>query len=77
MNESGESLNEFHIIEHIAAKDFAELLLADERIQHDVDVETFGAVSAPTISLCTDVTAAETFEIEWRSKEALHDTILI
>ena len=51
--------------------------MVDEWIKHDVDVETFCAVTAPAICFSTNIAATENFEIAWEFDEFLHDFVFV
>ena len=54
-------------------KNVIELPLRQERVKHDVNIETLGAVATPTIRASADITAAEDAQVGWIAQEALHD----
>lgn len=51
--------------------------MINEWIKHDVNVETFCAVTAPAICFRADIAATEDFEVAWEFDEFLNDFVFI
>ena len=51
--------------------------MVDEWIKHDVDIETFCAVTAPAVGFGADIAATEDFEVAWEFDEFLNDFVFV
>ena len=58
-------------------KNVIELPLRQERVKHDVNIETLGAMTAPAIRTGANITTAEDAQVGWIAQEALHNLKLI